>query len=97
MQTPEDVSVDVIVVPGLAFDVHGARCGQGMGFYDRFLTNYAMPGREMPRLVSLALSVQIVDSVPLSEDDYKIDQVILYSPGQELVGAWKASTTASST
>lgn len=75
-QTPRDVAIDVIVVPGVAFDVQGRRCGQGMGFYDRFLTNYDLSCRRMPILMCLALSVQMVDIVPTDNTDWKVDEVI---------------------
>lgn len=76
LQTPLDVAVDLVIVPGVAFDIYGARCGQGMGFYDRFLSQYSACFPTMPRLVSLALSVQIVDSVPVTSHDWKVDDVI---------------------
>lgn len=75
-ESPRDAAIDVIIVPGLAFDAHGARCGQGMGFYDTYLRKYAASGRPMPTLVALALSVQIVDSVPTTDEDWPIDDVI---------------------
>lgn len=75
-EAPRDAAIDVIVMPGLAFDAHGARCGQGMGFYDTYLKRYAGSGRLMPRLVALALSVQIVGSVPTTGDDWVIDEVL---------------------
>lgn len=75
-QSPRDAPLDVVLIPGLAFDMHGGRCGQGMGFYDHFLASYAVSSHRMPYLVALALSIQIVDSVPMSDTDWKIDEVM---------------------
>lgn len=76
LQVPRDCALDVIVVPGLAFDLQGHRCGQGMGFYDTFLSEYARWGRKMPALVALALRMQIVPQVPVAGHDWKVDHVI---------------------
>lgn len=81
-EAPHDVGLDVVVVPGVAFDVQGARCGQGMGFYDTFLAKYAASGRPMPKLVALALSVQIVGCVPVTAHDWNVDEV-LFGAGRE--------------
>lgn len=78
LQTPRDAHVDVVIVPGVAFEVGGSRCGQGMGFYDRFLASFGASSHPMPRLVALALHVQVIDSVPVTADDWTIDEV-LYS------------------
>lgn len=57
--------VDLVVVPGLAFDRFGHRLGRGGGFYDRFLhpENYAGPN------CGLALHDQIVPAVPINDHD----------------------------
>jgi 5-formyltetrahydrofolate cyclo-ligase len=67
---PEEI--DVVVVPGLAFDRRGHRVGYGGGFYDRFL------GRLRPDAltVGICFSVQMVDEVPHGRGDRPVDLVV---------------------
>jgi 5-formyltetrahydrofolate cyclo-ligase len=74
------VGLDLVVVPGLAFDFGGGRCGYGKGFYDSFFARYhASHGGHMPSLVALALAHQVVDQVPMTELDWRVDEVIVAS------------------
>jgi 5-formyltetrahydrofolate cyclo-ligase len=75
--SPRDMSLDLILVPGVAFDISGARCGYGMGFYDVFLTRYKAIRGVMPRLVAPALRTQVVESVPMTQRDWRVDEVIV--------------------
>ncbi|KAI0659703.1 5-formyltetrahydrofolate cyclo-ligase [Cubamyces menziesii] len=74
--------LDLIVMPGMAFDRSLSRLGYGKGFYDRFLSAYsaALQGRQQvrPRLVALALREQILEAglVPVGETDWKVDVII---------------------
>lgn len=65
-------SIDLVVVPGLAFDSSGHRIGRGGGFYDRFLAK--LPPRT--RLIGIAFDAQIVDRVPVSPHDIRVDAVV---------------------
>jgi 5-formyltetrahydrofolate cyclo-ligase len=67
---PEDV--DVVLVPGVAFDRRGARVGYGGGFYDRFLPR-RRPG--VPA-IAIAFSVQLVDEVPEGGMDRRVDAIV---------------------
>jgi len=68
--------LDLILVPGVAFDRSLSRLGHGKGYYDRFITNYTAK-RPRPLLVALALRQQIIDGeVPMSEYDWKMDMVV---------------------
>ncbi len=69
---PEPRSLDVVVVPGVAFDRNGRRLGRGKGFYDRFLSRLG----ETPLRVGLAFDAQVVDELPQSEHDQSVDVVI---------------------
>lgn len=64
-------SPDVILVPGVAFDLRGGRLGHGGGHYDRLLA--AHPGAIR---VGLAFSCQLVLRVPMERHDMPLDVVI---------------------
>jgi 5-formyltetrahydrofolate cyclo-ligase len=64
--------LDLIMVPGVAFDRRGARSGHGMGYYDKLL-EHARP--DTP-LVALAFECQMFEEVPVAEHDIFMDQVI---------------------
>ncbi|MGD0094327.1 MAG: 5-formyltetrahydrofolate cyclo-ligase [Planctomycetota bacterium] len=63
--------IDLLVVPGLAFDTQGRRLGRGGGYYDRFLA------RAGPRAVvcALAYECQVLDAVPTLEHDWPLQLI----------------------
>lgn len=63
--------IDLILLPGVAFDPTGIRLGYGMGCYDRAL---AVACR--PTLAGLAYDFQIVPSLPREEHDIPVDIVV---------------------
>lgn len=64
-------SLDVIVVPGVAFGPSGERIGMGMGYYDRFLAR--VPGTL--RIV-VAFDFQLLDSLEQQPWDQPVDWII---------------------
>lgn len=64
--------VDLIMVPGVAFDRQGGRTGHGKGYYDKLLEQ-ARP--ETP-LVALAFECQLFDAIPMLPHDIFMDLVI---------------------
>lgn len=67
--------LDLILVPGLAFDRQGGRIGYGKGYYDRLLA----AARRDTLLVALAFDCQIFDGVPMQSHDIYMDAVITES------------------
>lgn len=65
------LTIDVAVVPGMAFDLQGNRLGRGRGYYDRFL-------RLIPQTYKIGICSpwQIVEQVPSEEHDIKMDCVV---------------------
>ena len=61
--------IDLILVPGVVFNVKGQRLGMGAGFYDRFLEKT----KDNALLVGLALQCQIIAAVPCEDHDYLVD------------------------
>ncbi len=75
---PEDL--DLVMVPGTAFDPKGGRMGQGKGYYDRLLARV----RPDAPLVAIAFECQIFDEIPVSAHDVFMDKVLTES--REIVG-----------
>lgn len=68
----EPKDVDLVIVPGVAFDRLGARVGYGGGFYDRFLPR-TRPG--VPA-IAIAYSLQLVPDVPEGRMDRRLDAIV---------------------
>lgn len=64
-------AIDLIVLPGVAFDEQGIRLGYGLGCYDR-----ALAQARRPTLVGLAYDFQVVESLPREEHDIPVDFVV---------------------
>ena len=69
--------LDLIVVPGLAFDASGGRLGQGAGFYDRYLARVQeCKGQGSVALVGVTLDELLIEHVPRDAHDFVMDCVL---------------------
>ena len=70
--------IDLILVPGLAFDLGGARIGFGAGHYDRSLARaLAAVGEQAPRVgVCPAEFIEALGTIPLAEHDVSMTHVL---------------------
>ena len=68
--------VEFVLVPGVAFTRRGERLGYGGGYYDRFIGSL---GSHRPALVVAAFDLQVVDELPLSQTDQRVDLVVTES------------------
>jgi 5-formyltetrahydrofolate cyclo-ligase len=66
--------LDLLVVPGLAFDPAGRRLGYGGGYYDEVAAQVRRAGRAL--LVAFGYDFQIVDACPAGEGDVPVDCVV---------------------
>lgn len=64
--------IDMIIVPGVAFDRRGGRTGHGKGYYDKLL-EHARP--DTP-LIALAFECQLFDEIPMQDHDIFMDKVV---------------------
>jgi 5-formyltetrahydrofolate cyclo-ligase len=67
---PEEL--DLVMVPGTAFDLRGGRMGQGKGYYDRLLAT----ARKNAPLAGIAFDCQIFDEIPVAPHDVFMDVVL---------------------
>ncbi len=63
-------SIDLVIVPGVAFTLAGGRLGHGKAYYDRFLP------RTRAFTVGACFDEQVVDELPLEPHDVLLDLVI---------------------
>ena len=90
-ENPRTDIIDLVVVPGRAFDTEGRRLGRWGGFYDKYLNLHkpidVPPDKEVGSserseeetgglLVWVCFSEQIVEEVPVDDWDISMDEVI---------------------
>ena len=68
----EPSEIDLIIVPGAGFDLHGNRLGYGGGYYDRF---FMLLNPLTPR-VALGFECQVIEQVPVDKHDVKMTMLI---------------------
>ncbi|MCC8035073.1 MAG: 5-formyltetrahydrofolate cyclo-ligase [Rikenellaceae bacterium] len=62
--------LDLVIVPGVAFDALGGRLGRGKGYYDRLLEKISVPG------IGVCLEHQLIGQVPSEPHDRRVEMVI---------------------
>ena len=67
---PEEI--DLIIVPGVAFDLSGNRIGRGFGYYDNFLRKVCSSAK----IIALAFEMQIVKKIPNDKNDIPVHKII---------------------
>ncbi|CAL1283633.1 unnamed protein product [Larinioides sclopetarius] len=68
--------LDLIIVPGIGFTKEGHRIGNGKGYYDTYLEKCKEKLGNRFSTIALAFREQLVPSIPISEHDVLIDEVI---------------------
>jgi 5-formyltetrahydrofolate cyclo-ligase len=76
ISTALETQLDLVVVPGVAFDSQCNRLGHGKGYYDSFFAEYQEKNSDMPFLVGMALSDQMVEIVPTMQHDVPLNAVV---------------------
>lgn len=72
----DDLSgLDVVVVPGVAFDPQGRRLGRGGGHYDRLLAELPVTTTR----IGVCFEVQLVEEVPAGTHDQAVGVVVTES------------------
>ena len=63
-------NIDLVIVPGMAFDMKGNRLGRGKGYYDKLL-------RKMRCYkIGVCYNFQLLENIPVEEHDFPMDMVI---------------------
>ena len=71
-KTAKPEEIDVVIVPGVAFDEQGNRIGFGHRYYDKFLSGFK------PRTIKIALAfeLQIVEPFKAEAHDIPVDLIV---------------------
>lgn len=82
--------LDLIMVPGVAFDRRGGRTGHGKGYYDKLL-EHARP--DTP-LIALAFECQLFPEIPMQPHDIFMDKVVTEAAVYEGLGRREDSASS---
>ena len=75
-ETTKD-EIDLMIVPGVAFNSEGYRIGFGGGFYDRYLEGFE------GNTCSLVFQEQLVTQLTIEPHDLPVNQILMYHEGEQ--------------
>lgn len=70
-QIPSDA---IIFVPGLVFNLEGARLGRGKGYYDKYLSR--IPDVQNLKLCGVCFTICVTKAVPMEENDIRVNYLL---------------------
>ncbi|MFQ5969243.1 MAG: 5-formyltetrahydrofolate cyclo-ligase [Nitrososphaerales archaeon] len=62
--------IDLVLVPGIAWDEHGHRLGYSKGYYDRYLAG------QQTTSVGLAYDFQLLEDIPHGKNDFRVNLIV---------------------
>ncbi len=68
----QPTDLDLVMVPGVAFDRNGGRTGHGKGYYDKLLQHARL---DAP-LIALAFECQMFEKIPAESHDIYMDKIV---------------------
>jgi 5-formyltetrahydrofolate cyclo-ligase len=71
MSTTSIDQMDLLIIPGIAFDLQGNRIGYGKGYYDRLLSS-----RKAKYVIGLAFETQVINEIPNNDYDIPVNIII---------------------
>lgn len=72
---PEQIPSDAIIfVPGLVFNLEGARLGRGKGYYDKYLSR--IPDGKNKIICGVCFTICVTKAVPMEENDMRVNYLL---------------------
>lgn len=62
--------IDLLIVPGICFDINRNRIGFGKGYYDKYISNHYI------NTIGICFSEQIIDHIKTDKHDVKVNKLI---------------------
>jgi 5-formyltetrahydrofolate cyclo-ligase len=64
-------NIDLIIVPGIGFDIQGYRIGHGLGYFDKLLNKSIKSN-----IIGIAFEQQIIKKIPIEKHDISVEKII---------------------
>lgn len=72
---PQEIPSDaIILIPGLVFNLEGARLGRGKGYYDKYLLR--IPDANNKILCGVCFTICVTKAVPMEENDMRVNYLL---------------------
>ena len=72
---PDQIPSDALIfVPGLVFNLEGARLGRGKGYYDKYLAR--VPDRDKRIVCGVCFTICVTKAVPVEKNDVRVNYLL---------------------
>ena len=85
----DTLDLDLMIIPGVAFNENNYRLGHGKGHYDRYFTKYKAAclaqntmnkiNAKFPYLIGIGLAVNYTENIPIEDHDWTLDKIVTFN------------------